>query len=376
MREAPAGDAVVPLPSPAIGAPASRSTRARLVARVSWLALAPLLLTLLALRYLFPERWEVGPGLWGTLARIGQEHALALAVGLFLLFSVLVRQFRDLLPGGHHLVPTAVSVTPPSGSAAAWRSISWMGTVVLAAAAALGMRAIVGQPYRVTSTSMLPGLEPFDTVLVNKLAFGIRLPGLGQLRARAPRRGDLVVFRASAVGETSEPLLVKRVIGLPGDRISTRGGLISINGWRVPYCDAGRYIHVHEGKPILGRLIVEFIEDRSYVTLFQPESLPFESKTVEAGEVFVIADNRNAGRDSRGWQDGRSAGVPFGAIEGRAWRTVGWDGNGHLDWHRLFDRPGQRPHLHGMDASAVEERIARCLENRPASTWPPPPRPS
>jgi signal peptidase I len=319
------------------------------------------------MRFLVPSRAEAGPGLWGWLGRLGHEQTLLLEVGLFLLFSLLVRQFADRLPGGAHLVPAA-----PAATEAPWRrAASWVATLVLAVVAALLVRASVGQPYQVSGTSMLPAFEPRDTVLLDKTAYGFRWPGQGA--SRLPRRGDLVFFTGAAVGESSEELLVKRVIGLPGDHISTRGGRVTINGWRVPFCDAGRYIHLQDGNTVVGRLIVEFLEDRAHVLLILPESVPFAGQTVKEGEVFVVADNRNGGRDSRGWQNGLPAGVPLAAIQGRAWRIIGHDRDGRLDLRNFLRRPDGAPRFLGMDARAVEQKIASCLANRPAQTWPPPP---
>jgi signal peptidase I len=328
------------------------STIPALAARAAWLVAAPALLAALALRFLVPEA-----GTQDWLSRLGEQHPLALAIGLFLLFTALLRAFRDRLPGGRHL-EAAADADPPAVAAA-----TWLVTILCAVAVALAVRAVVGQPSRVTGVSMLPTLEPGDYLLTSKLG----------LRGRAPRRGELVVFRGGAVGERSEELLVKRVIGLPGDRVSTVGGLASINGWRVPFCDAGRYAFFSAGQAIVGRLAVVFLEDQTFLDLHTPEAGAFEGQPVKPGEVFVLGDNRNMSRDSRAWNDGRGAGVPLAALEGRAWRVVGHDRAGHLDLRRLLVRPGLELHLPGIDTTMAQQRIARCLKERPAQTTPPPP---
>ena len=367
MRESSPDDGVTLTTASAPGG--SRSAAAsRVIARVGWWGIAPVALSALVMRFLVPGRAEAGPGLWGWLARAGHELALPLAVGLFLLFSLLIRQFADRLPGGAHLTPPArATVTRVPW----WRAAAWVTTLALAVVAALAMRGSVGQPYDVNGTSMLPGLEPHDTLLLDKTAYGLRRPGRGA--TRWPRRGDLVIFGGASVGESAEDLVVKRVIGLPGDQISTRGGLPVINGWKVPYCDAGRYIYVQNGGTIVGRLVVEFLEDRAYPLLILPQAMPFAGATVKEGEVFVLADNRNGGRDSRAWQNGLAAGVPLAAIEGRAWRIIGYDRNGRLDFGRFLRRPDGSPRFLGMDARAVEQRIAACLAKKPAQTTPPGP---
>jgi signal peptidase I len=349
---------------------AAGSSWRRPAARIWWQVVAPLSCTALAMRTLVPGRSEIGPGPWGSLARLGDQHPLLLAIGFFALFTLLVRQFRDLLPAGHHLVGSANTDVTRDVTG---NLLSLVATVLCAALAALSLRITVGQPYRVTSGSMLPTLAPSDDVLVNKLAFGIRLPGRRQpLSPRLPGRGDIAVFRATAVGEHGEePMLVKRVIGLPGDRITMQGGLVSINGWRVPTCDAGKYVYFNGERTVSGRLLVEFLDDRAYLTVHTPEARGFAGYVVAPGEVFVLGDNRNGSRDSRSWNDGRGGGVPLRAFEGRAARVVGWDRDGHLDWGRLLTRPDLKVQLPGMNTEPIRARVQQCLAKRPPVTSPP-----
>ena len=177
--------------------PAGGSSRWRVRAGWSWVA--PLLLAGLFLRYLVPARTEAAGAPWAWLARLGDEHPLPLAVGLFLLFGWMIRLHRDQLPGGRHL-REAARLAP--GASLPWRATAWVSTVLIAVAAALGLRALVGQPYRVASASMLPTLAPRDYLLVNR-------------RAGRPA-GRLVVSRALPSGDRSEAFVVKRVVGLPG----------------------------------------------------------------------------------------------------------------------------------------------------------------
>ena len=351
----------------------------RRAARAFWLVLAPLASAALTLRYLVPDRSEIGPGPWGALARLGESYPLPLAIGLFFLFALLIRHFDDVLPLGHHLRPAATAeALPAAQEPSAQKLISLLSVVVLAAAAALALRTSVGQAYRVTSGSMLPTIVPSDHVLVNKLAYGLRLPGARVAwGARPPARGDVVAFRASAVGEHgSEDQLVKRVVGLPGDWIRMRAGVVEINGWDVPMCEVGKYVHLGPDAPVSGRLFLEFLDDRAHLTLHTTEGgRRFDGYLVKPGEVFVVGDNRNMSLDSRLWRRGNNgpagAGVPFSAIEGQAARVLSWDRNGHLAWNHLLRKPDLEAYLPGMDTHAIEAKIASCLQNWPQQTRPP-----
>jgi signal peptidase I len=127
-----------------------------------------------------------------------------------------------------------------------WRKvIDWVGTIALAVGFVLVFEAEVAKPYRIPSSSMEPTLhcakpgsfceaQISDRVLVNRLAY----------RFGSPKRGQIVVFKAPAAaarcgGGDGGSTFVKRLIGLPGDLVSERDGLISINGkpLREPYVD-------------------------------------------------------------------------------------------------------------------------------------------
>jgi signal peptidase I len=242
------------------------------------------------------------------------------------------------------------------------------------------LRARVVEPYQVLSTSMLPTLEQDDHVAGNKLAYA--LPG------RQPARGDVIVFPAAAVALGSAApgvpeILVKRVVGLPGDRIAMRGPTPIINGWRVPSCDAGEYMYLltdasgSSFQSVHGRLQVEFLDDRAYLVVYSATARSSEEYLVQPGEVFVLGDNRGNSLDSRAYNEGRGGGVPSGSIQARVqWFLVGSHRSGDADFGRLFaplDRLQARFRLEGFATDSLESRIESCLSNRPADTRPPPP---
>jgi signal peptidase I len=167
---------------------------------------------------------------------------------------------------------------PPVGpkSRSATRVIlEWAAIVALAALAAFFIRAFVVQPFSIPSGSMEPTLKDHDRLLVNKLSYHFH----------TVHRGDVVVFKKPP-DETTPGItdLVKRAIGLPGETISARDGLVYVDGRYLP-------------QPWLPKV------DQG-VTVF-PSSIPGclpsppGSCRIPAGEYFMLGDNRTDSADSR-----------------------------------------------------------------------------
>ena len=335
---------------------------ARLSVRAVCAVLLPAVATALALRFLVPR---AGSGALGVVAAIGHGSPLLFAGALFLVLSAV----------GHYWL-LRLSSTPrtPTTARPARTVPRELGSVALvvgaAAGAALLFRAFVARPYRVEGPSMLPTLEPGDLVA----GAGGRVQ---------PRRGDIVVFAADVAprrtGLPAERHLVKRVIGLPGDRIGMRAGAPTINGWAVPTCDAGDYFYLTSDgeEAVHGRLRVEFLADRTYLTV-SAFGRPFvDTYVVQPGEVFVLGDDRGNSRDSRDYGAGHGGGVPLPAVEATVDRfLLGTHRSGDPDLGRALgamDTLEVHLRLEGVETRPLEEGIARCLAGRPAVTAPPPP---
>jgi signal peptidase I len=256
-------------------------------------------------------------------------------------------------------------------------ALALLGMLGAAVGMALALRAYVAQSYRVLSASMLPTLETDDLVLGRRRPYATDVTGA--------HRGDVIVFRGAAIpvspGRPLPEILVKRVIGLPGDRVAMVGGVPIINGWQIPSCDAGDYVYAlaeGDGRALHGRLHVEFLDDRAYLTVLAMGGPPFpDAYLVKPGEVFVLGDNRSNSLDSRAYAGGRGAGVPGSGIDARVqWFLVGTHRSGDTDlgrWMRPVDALEERVHLEGVQTEALEAGVARCLANRPADSRPPAP---
>lgn len=178
-------------------------------------------------------------------------------------------------------------------------------TLVYALLIALAIRTVAFEPFSVPSESMLPTLEIGDYFFVSKYSYGYSRHSLpfspplfpGRIFEDMPERGDIAVFKLPLDNKTD---YVKRVIGLPGDRIQMVDGILHINGApvlreRVPSEDFAD----REGNSILYRETMP--NGASYLTLDRPRT--FQDNTdvyvVRPGHYFMMGDNRDNSVDSR-----------------------------------------------------------------------------
>jgi signal peptidase I len=199
--------------------------------------------------------------------------------------------------------------------------------------AVLLLRSFLVEPFRIPSNSMMPTLLTGDFILVNKYAYGIRLPVLNNkvLEVGEPERGDVVVFRYPKDPSTD---YIKRVVGLPGDRVGYYNKTVYINGEPVGQVPAGVYIGVGSGISMSGASErQEQLGDALHDILVMPRTPSLEGEyVVGEDEYFVMGDNRDNSNDSRYWGS-----VPESNLVGKAFRIwMNWDSaNGGVDWNRI-----------------------------------------
>jgi signal peptidase I len=209
----------------------------------------------------------------------------------------------------------------------------------------LGLRSFLAEPFRIPSTSMMPTLLVGDFILVNKFSYGLRLPVVNTkiLEIGSPERGDVVVFRYPGVGPDDPDAgidYIKRVVGLPGDRITFRERMLYINDVPVERLPVGVYIGRGMGREMTGATLLEVdLDGRSHQIL---EMGPFgdpraeNSWVVPEGQFFMMGDNRDRSLDSRYWGF-----VPEQNLVGKAFvvwlNCEGWFCSGAFDYTRIGD---------------------------------------
>lgn len=165
----------------------------------------------------------------------------------------------------------------------------------------LVLRSFLLEPFQIPSGSMKPTLEVGDFILVNKFAYGIRLPVIDTkiIEVDNPQRGDVMVFRYP-----SNPSInyIKRVVGLPGDTITyTADKRLLVNGQPV----AEQLLGEEEGS--LGRTLLykEKLGEIEHMIRKQLRRniMPGRQWTVPQGHYFMMGDNRDDSNDSRYWHD-------------------------------------------------------------------------
>jgi signal peptidase I len=211
----------------------------------------------------------------------------------------------------------ATANTPKLVGFAAWKAQIWeySKAIALALLLALTIRSFVVQAFHIPSSSMVPTFLEGDRVLVTKYSYGIRNPFSNKVLfgSGLPKRGDVVIFKYPKEPNTD---FVKRVIGLPGEKLQIINGQIFINDQLIDD-KHGHY-------------------DNPYVTIARN----FGPITVPENEYFMMGDNRDYSNDSRSWGS-----VDVSLLRGKAWRLYwSWDSSSDLTFSQRLrkERLGTR----------------------------------
>jgi signal peptidase I len=178
-------------------------------------------------------------------------------------------------------------------------------TLFYAILIALVVRTLFFEPFNIPSGSMKPTLLVGDYLFTSKYAYGYSKHSLpfspplfgGRVLEDLPQRGDVVVFKLPSDGRTD---YIKRVVGLPGDRIQMRDGVLHINGEAVTKERVGGFVD-DEGRE-LARFVETLPNGRQYEVLDATANGPYDTTRVfevPADHLFVMGDNRDNSMDSR-----------------------------------------------------------------------------
>lgn len=195
--------------------------------------------------------------------------------------------------------------------------IEYSGSFFPVIALVFFLRSFLYEPFKIPSSSMVPTLQVGDLILVNKFTYGIRLPILNKkiIEVNHPQRGDVMVFRYPKDMSLD---YIKRVIGVPGDKIVYRNKRLTINGKAISYKQLPDYLdeeHLNYSQEFLEYLpgVEHKVLNDEQAPSYVPNPDPFPRHelctydvegfacTVPPGNYFMMGDNRDNSLDSRYW---------------------------------------------------------------------------
>jgi signal peptidase I len=226
-------------------------------------------------------------------------------------------------------------------------------TIIYAILIAVTIRTVAFEPFNIPSGSMIPTLLVGDYLFVSKYSYGYSHYSLplspplfhGRIFGRTPERGDVAVFKLPR--DPSQDY-IKRIVGLPGDRIQMKAGQLYINGELVRRKAAGEYLDDEGTRMLLRRYLETLPGGREHYILKATDDGPLDNTQeykVPEGHVFAMGDNRDNSMDSRVLN---SVGfVPIENLVGRAefiFLSIGgsaslweiWQWPFDIRWRRLF----------------------------------------
>jgi signal peptidase I len=260
------------------------------------------------------------------------------------------------------LKPAQAAATPAKKEEGWWETVK---VIVEALLIALVVRTLLFQPFNIPSGSLVPTLLVGDYLFVSKYAYGyshFSLPSFldlapsampGRIFASQPKRGDIIVFKLPSDGQTD---YIKRLIGLPGDKIQVQKGRLIINGEMVPREQIAPFATVnHFGKPEEAPRYIETLPGgvKHEIIQIDGDDGTFDNTKVyevPPGHYYMMGDNRDNSSDSRLAADQGGVGyVPFENLIGRGeviffsiaedtppWELWRWPWA--VRWDRIFHR--------------------------------------